>query len=315
MILYFRTIIICTLLSTWLWSAPSIAQDKLTDSRRIVVANAGFATPESIEYYAAEDVYLVSNINGDALEAAGNGFISKVKPDGRVIHLKWIDGNKKGIVLNAPKGLAIQGNNLYITDINQIQVFDLSSGKQKNSINIRGSNFLNGITPGSGPFVYVTDSGLKAGKDGFVPANNDAIYKVWADGKYELVIKDKNMGYPNGIVVDGNELVVVTFGSGEAFRINAAGKRHTLPTPPKGGLDGLLLLEDGRLLMSSWGGAALYILNKDNSYSILADSLDSPADLGFDTKRKRVLIPLFKQDKLVFLSLGNKGSAAIRGQY
>jgi hypothetical protein len=39
-----------------------------TTDDRIVVANVGFKTPESIEYYPAEDVYLVSNINGDYLE-------------------------------------------------------------------------------------------------------------------------------------------------------------------------------------------------------------------------------------------------------
>ena len=132
---------------------------------------------------------------------------------------------------------------------------------------------------------------------------SEAIYKVWANGKYELVIKDKKMGRPNGIVVDGNEMIVVSFGSGEVFRIDATGKQHAMPAPPKGGLDGLLMLEDGRLIMSSWGGSAIYVLNKKKTYSILADSLDSPADLGLDTKRNRLLIPLFKQNKLVFQAL------------
>ena len=76
-----------------------------------------------------------------------------------------------------------------------------------------------------------------------------------------------------------------------------------MPAPPKGSLDGLLMLDDGRLLMSSWDESAIYVLNKNNTYSILAGSLDAPADLGFDTKRNRVLIPLFKQNKLVFLAL------------
>ena len=298
-------IVIGTLLSTLLCSAPSLAAEKkppTTDAKRTLIKNVSFATPESIEYYATEDVYLVSNINGNALEAAGNGFISKIKPDGSVVDLKWINGNKKSIVLNAPKGMAIQGNNLYVADINQVQVFELPSGKQKTSVTIKGSTFLNGITPGDG-FVYVTDSGLKSGKNGYAPSDTDAIYKIWANGKYELVIKDKNMGHPNGIVENGSDIIVVTFGTGKVFRIDTAGKRHAMPTPPKGSLDGLLMLDDGRLLISSWDESAIYILNKNNTYSILADSLDAPADLGFDTKRNRVLIPLFKQNKLVFLAL------------
>lgn len=297
-----RSIIIGALLTVSLGSPLKVAAEGKIVNTPTVVANVGFATPESIEYYAAEDVYLVSNLNGSALEATGNGFISKVSPDGSIINLKWIDGTKKGTVLNSPKGLAIQGNKLYVADINQVHIFELPSGKQKNSIDIKGSTFLNGITPGTDGSVYVTDSGLKAGKDGYAPSDSDAIYKIGANGKYELIFKDKYRGHPNGIVSNGNELTVVTFGSGKVFRVDAAGKRHAMPTPPKGGLDGLLQLDDGRLIISSWGESAIYVL-QNNNYRILADTLDAPADLGFDTKRKRLLIPLFKQDKLVFLPL------------
>jgi len=301
-----KKIFISTILSTFLYSASLLAAESkpvTTDDKRIIIANSGFVTPESIEYYAAEDVYLVSNINGNALQAEGNGFISKIKPDGSIINLKWIDGTNEKVRLNAPKGIAIQGNNLYVTDINQVQIFELPSAKQVATINIKDSTFLNGITPGNGDFVYVTDSGLKAGKDNYAASGTDAIYKVWGNGKYDVIAKNKNMGHPNGIIANGNELTVVTFGSGEVFRVDAQGKRYTMPKPPQGALDGLLKLEDGRLLISSWGASALYVMNKDNTYSILADSLDAPADLGFDTKRQRVLIPLFKQNKLVFLPL------------
>ena len=301
-----KRFLISAALSAFLYSANSLAVDSKivnTDAKRTIIANVGLKTPESIEYYAAEDVYLVSNINGSALEAEGNGFISKIKPDGSIIKLKWIDGTKQGIQLNSPKGIAIQGNYLYVADINQVQIFELPSGKQKMSVNIKGSTFLNGITPGKGNFVYVTDSGLKAGNDTYAPSGSDAIYKVWANGKYDIIVKNKNMGRPNGIIADGKELIVVTFGSGEVYRIDARGKRHAMSKPPKGGLDGLLKLDDGRLLISSWGESALYVLNNDNTYSILSKSLDAPADLGFDTKRQRVLIPLFKQNKLIFLQL------------
>lgn len=273
----------------------------LKDSGRIVVTNKGFLTPESIEYYADEDVYLVSNINGSAIKPEGNGFISKLKPDGSIIKLKWIDGTQPGVQLNSPKGMAIQGGNLYIADINQVHIFDLPSGKQKKSVTISGSTFLNGITPGDGDFVYVTDSGLGTGKN--ASGSTNGIYKVTANGNYRTIVKEKTMGRPNGIIANGKELTYVTFGSGEIIHIDQNGKRLTMPKPPKGALDGLLKLKDGRLILSSWDGSALYILNNDNTYSILADSLDAPADLGFDTKRQRILVPLFKQNKLVFLPL------------
>ncbi|MBT7967859.1 MAG: hypothetical protein HN753_01075, partial [Methylococcales bacterium] len=51
----------------------------------------------------------------------------------------------------------------------------------------------------------------------------------------------------------------------------------------------------------SWGGSAIYALNEDNTYSLFADALDAPADLGVDSKRNRLLIPLFKQNAVVYL--------------
>jgi len=286
---------IIIILLSLIWSVVVFAKEP---AKKIVVADAGFSTPESVEYNAVEDVYLVTNINGGSLAVDNNGFISKLKPDGRVIDLKWIDGKKAGVTLNAPKGAAIVGENLFVTDIDQVHVFRLSDGQQKNSITITGSTFLNGITPGAGDYVYVTDSGFRAG---LTPSGTDAIYKVWANGQYQTIIKDKDLGGPNGIWDDDGQLVVVTFGSGKMIRIDRSGKQTALPTPPSDGLDGLVKLKDGRFLLSSWGGSAIYALNKDNSFTVFANALDAPADLGIDTKRKRLLIPLFKENKVVIL--------------
>ncbi|MFV2032402.1 MAG: hypothetical protein ACC663_07895 [Gammaproteobacteria bacterium] len=284
------------ILAALFWSVSAGAE-------RIVIEAVGFATPESVEYYAAEDVYLVTNINGSPLEADGNGFISKLSPDGKVINLKWIDGTKKGIRLNAPKGAAIDGNILYVADLDEVQLFELPGGRQITSVKIEGSTFLNGITPGEDNNVYVTDSGLMGGEGGFVPSGSDAVYEVTAAGKYKTIVKDKNMGRPNGIIRQGDKFTVVTFGSGKVYSLDKMGKRSSMPTPPKGALDGLLRMDDGSYLISSWNGSAIYRLGKDGVYTTLADSLKGPADIGYDSKRKRVLVPLFTQNKVVILPL------------
>ncbi len=269
---------------------------------RITIENVGFATPESVEYYAAEDVYLVTNINGSPLEADGNGFISKVSPDGKVIDLKWIDGTNANTNLNAPKGAAIQGDILYVADLDEVHLFQLPDGKQINSVRIKGSTFLNGITPSKEPFVYVTDSGLKGGEGGFVPSGTDAIYRVSNNGKYKTIAKGIDMGRPNGIIVEGNDFTVVTFGSSEIFHLGMNGNKRSIPAPPSGALDGLLKMDDGSYLISSWGGSAIYQLDQSGNYSVVADSLDAPADIGYDSRRNRILVPLFKQNKVVIVS-------------
>ena len=277
------------------WTAGAFAGQI---EQRIVVSKVGFATPESVEYYPAEDIYLVSNINGSSSAADGNGFISKLNPDGTVADLKWIDGSKNGVTLNAPKGSAVVGNNFFVADLNQMQVFELPSGRQKQSITIEGSTFLNGVTPGPDGSVYVTDTGLTAD---MTPSGADAVYQVWADGRYKVIVKDKEMGHPNGIWDDNGRLVVNTLGTGKLFSIDAAGKRTEMPTPPKGSLDGLVKLEDGRFVVSSWAASALYALDKDGNFTVLTDDLESPADLGLDSKRHLLLVPLFKQNKVVML--------------
>ncbi|MCI5166111.1 MAG: hypothetical protein D3903_08435 [Candidatus Electrothrix sp. GM3_4] len=243
----------------------------------------------------------MSNINGSSAGADGNGFISKLRQNGSVIALKWLDGSKDGVTLNAPKGMAVVGKNLFIADLNQVQVFALPDGEQKASIDIKGSTFLNGITPGpvgSGDSVYVTDTGFAGGME---PSGTDAVYQVWADGKYKIIFQDKEMGHPNGIWYDNDRLIVNTVGSGELFSIDSAGQGMSLPKPPTGGLDGLVKLDDGRLIVSSWAGSAIYALGKDGKFTVLANKLVSPADLGVDTKRHRLLVPLFKENKVLIL--------------
>src|SRR5207245_200099 len=107
------------------------------------LVSGGFQTPESILYEPRSDVYLVSNINGDPTASDGNGFISRVAPDGRILELKWIDGTRPGVRLNAPKGMAVAGDTLYVSDITAIRMFDLRTGAPKGAVVILGSTFLN----------------------------------------------------------------------------------------------------------------------------------------------------------------------------
>lgn len=270
-----------------------------------ILVEGEFRRPESVEYYAAEDVYLVTNINGSPDLADDNGFISKISPEGELLQLKWLDAASPEVHLDAPKGTAIVGEILYVADMDNVHRFKLPDGKQLPSVNIKGSVFLNGLTTGENGSVYVSDSGMtwSVSEGGFVSTTTDAIYQVHQDGTYSVVYQDKDMGWPNGLLKHKNgEMTVVTYGSGEAFRLDNSGKRHNLPKPPSGGLDGLVEMEDGSWITSSWSGKAIYRY-KDGNYSIVLDKVTSPSDIGFDPKRNYLLIPLFMVDKVLIYPL------------
>ncbi len=265
---------------------------------KITIEGIGLATPESVEYYADEDVYLVTNINGSPFEKDGNGFISKISPAGEVIDLKWIDGSKPGTRLNAPKGAAISGNLLYVADLDEIHIFELPQGRQLSTVTIKNTLFLNGITPTGKDAIYVSDSGFTPG---FKVGGSDAVYRVAADGSYDVVIKDTVLTVPNGLYTDGEDILIGSSRSTNIFRLKSDGRLESMATPS--GMDGLLMLPGGDFLFSSWKDKTVYRMDQAGKVSAVATELPSPADMGYDSKRNRALVPIFLENKLVFLSL------------
>lgn len=263
----------------------------------IVVANAGFAVPESVLHDEASDVYLVSNINGHPLQPDGNGFITRLAPSGDVLDLKWIDGEAEGVALDAPKGMAIVGDILYVSDITVVRMFDRVTGGPLGEIAVDGATFLNDLAPASDGGVYLTDSGFQmTAEGGFEPSGADAVYHIAANGDVHTLIADPGMGGPNGVVEVDGDVWVVTFGSGEMFRV-ADGERADVTTVAEGNLDGLILAGD-QLLVSTWASQGVHAGTPGGEFIPIATGLQSPADIGYDATRNVLLIPLFELDEV-----------------
>ena len=257
----------------------------------------GFQTPESVLHDTDADLYLVSNINGKPLDADDNGFISKIMPDGKITELKWIDGAKDNIKLNAPKGMAITGGVLYVADIDTVRKFDAKTGEPKGDIKIEGATFLNDVAVAPDGGVYVTDSGLTPE---FKSTGTDAVYIVGKDDKVKPLIKDKKLSAPNGVTAgDKGAVWVVTFGSGEIYEVDAKGKMGKNQKLPKGQLDGVLVLDGGDLLVSSWEGSEIFRGKPGGEWKPIIENVKSPADIGYDAKRHRILIPIFTGNTVI----------------
>jgi hypothetical protein len=269
----------------------------------LTLSDVGFATPESVLHDPQSDVYLVANINGSAADHDGNGFISRVSPTGDLLELAWIDGSHGGTTLNAPKGMAIVADTLFVTDIDCIRRFHRVTGAPLRELCLDEATFLNDITATSRGDLYFTDTGT-SGSPGAVyllRQTADVPQKVaLADGS---VLEGEALGGPNGVFADGRGLFVTTYGSGEIFRITPEGERLQLIFPSEMGLDGIVCLEHRGFLFTSWGDSAVYWIHSDGTVTALEEGLDAPADLGYDVSRNRALIPLFRTDQLLILEV------------
>lgn len=83
---------------------------------------------------------------------------------------------------------------------------------------------------------------------------------------------------------------MVTF-RGNALYELAEGRRKNVAELPGGQLDGVVHLADGTALVSSWKGNEIYRAPARGDASAILAGMDAPADLGYDTKRQRLLIP------------------------
>jgi sugar lactone lactonase YvrE len=279
--------------------ADQPADEAAPTATAVDVADVGFATPESVLHDATADVYLVTNINGGPADKDDNGFVSRLAPDGAVLALRWIDGAAADVTLHAPKGMALRHDTLFVTDIDVVRLFDRTGGAALGDWPLEGAAFLNDLAVGPDGVLYVTDSGLGPGEGGLRPNGRDGIYRRDGD-RWAAVVSGEGLGNPNGILADSAGLTVVTYVSGEAYTVDpATGLRSMLAKPEAGGLDGVVRIPDGSLLIGSWGAQHVYRLSPSGIYSAATDSVQSPADIGFDATRQALLIPDFLNNRVL----------------
>ncbi|HEX5420745.1 MAG TPA: SMP-30/gluconolactonase/LRE family protein [Gammaproteobacteria bacterium] len=264
-----------------------------------IVGQGQLAEPETALWDDQADVYLVSNVNGGFATEDGNGFISRISPDGKVLKARWIDGKNPAVTLNAPKGMIFVGDELWVCDINVVRVFDRKTGAQKGSHTLLNSTLLNYLVEAPDGAVYVTDSGGMNGPPG-------AIYKIMGKKPATVITRGAYLQRPDGIAMarDGSGLLVTTYAAkaNAVYRLSFDGKRSAYAMLPSPQLDGLLRLPDGSLLVTSWKGQAVYRLTGTKS-EVLVTNVPSPAQIGYDAKRHELLVPSVKQSELLVVPL------------
>jgi len=263
---------------------------------------AGFSTPESVLDDSSQDIYFVSNINGSPTAKDNNGFISRVRPDGAIENLKFIEGGRAGVTLNAPKGLAVLGDTLWVADIDAIRAFNAQTGAPLDSVRLdsAGAVFLNDIAIATTGAIYITDTGIRFDDVGNVlHPGPDRVFRIGPDRKVTVAARGDSLGWPNGITVDpaGKRFIIVSFGTAKSVLAWKPGDKtaHAI-AKGAGGFDGVEVA-GSRILVSSWTDSTVSAYETGQEVKVIT-GVPSPADIGYDAKRNRVLVPIFSGNRV-----------------
>lgn len=244
--------------------------------------------PESVYFDQKDNLLYVSNIAGKSNEKDGNGFISKVSTDGKIMTAQWATG------LNAPKGMGLYKGKLYVADLSRVVVFETSSGKMTGNIEIDGAQFLNDITIDNNGTVYVSDS------------NTGKIYQIVKD-KAELYFESSDFKRINGLLALNNEIYVADAGNGVNYKLSKD-KKLTKYTETAQGADGIVKVGNDEYIVSSWGGEVYYVGSDGKSQKILdtkEQKLNS-ADVDYDPKTKTLFVPTFFGNRVMAYTFSKK---------
>lgn len=284
------------------------AADAPATYERAGAVEAAFQTPEAVRFDEGSDLYYVSNINGGPSAKDNNGFISRVHADGgHVDSLKFIAGGRGGVTLHAPKGLAIAGDTLWVTDIDAVRAFNKTTGAHIVSHAVRDAVFLNDIVVGPDGALYITDTGIRFDDSGMSHPGPDRVFKVTRDGQVSTALQLDGQPGPNGIAWDSaNERFIIAGFAGKDIMAWKPGEAAaTTVATGVGQFDGVERLADGRILVSTWTDSSIYVLDGSALVRVIS-GVESPADIGVDTKRNRVAVPLFQGNRVELYSIPAK---------
>jgi hypothetical protein len=256
----------------------------------------GLEAPESVIYDSKNNLYYVSNVAGNPDEKNGNGYLSQVDENGKLVNQKWVTG------LHAPKGMGIHNGKLYVADIDRVAIVNIADGTVEKMLPAEGATFLNDVAVAPNGDVYISDT-----------FGGNAIYRLSND-KIDIWFKDEKLDYPNGLLVKGNDVLVSSWGAvtnpetfetavkGKLLKVSMADKKVTDITKSFINGDGLVDYKNGYIL-SDWVAGKIYFVDNKGSYKEIGSYNAGTADLTLVKSKNVLLIPQMMEGKLMAFSL------------
>lgn len=258
----------------------------------------GFDRPESALYVAAENAIFVSNVTGEPGTKDGSGFISRLdSASGKLVKRDWLTG------LNAPKGLAYAQGKLFVADIDELVEIDVKSASIAKRYPAPGAKMLNDVA--LEPRSHFKNQVARAYVSDWF---GNSIWYL-GDGKFSQLVQDPAFESPNGLLVEGEELRIASWGAlGEGFKTEVPGRLKTLPLDgegiadrftaiPVGNLDGLESDGKGGYWVSDWIAGKVFHFAANGNAAVWLQLEQGSADLGI-VPGKWLLVPMMLDNEV-----------------
>ena len=258
---------------------------------------AAFLTPESVQYDAQRNVLYVSSFDVSyAATPEATGFISRLSLDGAIEELHWITG------LNAPTGMGIAGDRLYVLERGHLTEIDIAEGAVTARHPVPGSDFLNDLTVAADGVVYMTDTRPSSHADSRIYRFKDGEVDVWLDGD--------EIERANGLFHHAGRLLVGNTGDGSLKAVDLSTRAvDKIVTLGAGVVDGIRVTNDGYYLVSHWEGQ-VYLVSPTGVVVEILDTLpeavNNTADFEFVAEQDLLVIPTFLGNRVIAYQLGGR---------
>jgi sugar lactone lactonase YvrE len=236
--------------------------------------------PECVYADTLRSVLYVSNIGGQPIQK-DEGSVAKITPEGKILAIDWIPG------LNAPKGMALSGKELFVAEPAVVVVIDVEAEKVVAKIPVPSAKMLNDVCAAPNGDVYVSDT-----RGGNIIRIRNRQPEVWVEG----------LDNPNGVLFANNKLHFVD--KGRFYSLEEKEKK-LLADDMDESTDGIEQTEDGDFLISCWSGIIYYVKANGEKTTLLdtrAEKINA-ADIGWDVRKKIMYVPTFWKNKVVAYQL------------
>lgn len=241
--------------------------------------------PESVFFDGKNKALYVANIDGkDPWGKDGKGSVGKVGLDGKIIAIDWVTG------LNAPKGMGLFKNKLYVADLTELVVIDIIRGMIIERIAVKDAVGLNDVSVDQNGVVYVSDS------------RGRKVYEIENNNQVVLLDSNKLKG-PNGVLKHKGILYVLD--AGAMYRMEKDKSLTKIAEGMEGGTDGIENVAANEFVVSTWGGVVYYV-KADGTKQVLLDGREqkiNSADIGYDAAKRIVYVPTFWRNSVVAYEL------------